>query len=135
MTGKVTAVALVGTTTSNVVTYPVTVTLVGVPKTIKLGATVSLSITTGTATNVLYVPSTAITTTGTRHTVTVLANGVQTPTTVTIGVVGNSTTQIKSGLKAGQSVVLSTTTTSSTTTNTFPGGGPGGGGLGGGINP
>jgi len=130
VSGHVTAVALQGTTSSNVVEYPVTVALDSVPATARPGASVSLVITTGSRSNVLALSSSAVTTVGNTHTVTVLRNGTQQIVPVTIGLVGNSTTQIVSGLSAGDVVVIPTATTSSST-----GGFPslGGGGLGGGL--
>jgi hypothetical protein len=87
--------------------------------------------------NVLQLPSAAITTTGRISTVTLLANGKQTVTTVTTGLVGASTTQILTGVKVGDVVVeptVSVTAGTSTATGGFGGGGftRGGGGLGGG---
>jgi hypothetical protein len=127
VSGRVTAVALQGTTTSNVVEYPVTVALDSVPPTARPGASVSIVITTGSRSNVLALSSSAVTTLGNTHTVTVLRNGTKQVVPVTIGLVGNSTTQIVSGLSEGDVVVIPTTTTTSTTGG-FPG--LGGGGLG-----
>ena len=103
----------------------------GAPRTIRLGQTASVSIVTGVARNVLTVPSSAVTTVGTTSTVTLLQNGQQSVRPVEVGLVGDSSTEIKSGLQAGDVVVLATGTASSGFT--FPGGGvPGGfGGLGG----
>jgi macrolide-specific efflux system membrane fusion protein len=93
--------------------------------------TADVSVVVQTATNTLELPSAAITTTGPISTVTVLANGVKKVTTVTTGLVGDSTTQIKSGLKAGEVVVepvASVSAASSTGTSSTGGGFPGGGG-------
>jgi uncharacterized membrane protein YgcG len=90
-----------------------------------------VSVVVQTATNTLELPSAAITTTGPISTVTVLANGVKKVTTVTTGLVGDSTTQIESGLKAGQVVVepvASVAAASTTGTGTPSGGLTGGGG-------
>ncbi|GIE86949.1 efflux RND transporter periplasmic adaptor subunit [Actinoplanes regularis] len=134
---KVTAIDPSGTTSNSVVTYGVTLTLDKVPTGAKVGQTVSVVVTTGSKENVIAVNSAAITTVGNRHTVTVVANGVKETRTVEIGLAGDSTTEITSGLAAGESVVVKTTSTSSGSNqqNGFPGGGnfPGGGGnLGGG---
>jgi macrolide-specific efflux system membrane fusion protein len=82
--------------------------------------------------NALYVPSSAVTSFGSTHTVTVLRGTTQSVVPVQIGMVGDRGTQIISGLSQGDSVLLPTTT--STTGGTLPRitGGLGGlGGLGG----
>ncbi|MGH9016853.1 MAG: efflux RND transporter periplasmic adaptor subunit [Acidimicrobiales bacterium] len=138
VTGTVTAVADTSTVVSNVVTYDVTVALDNPPSTVKAGMTADVSVVVQTATDVLELPSAAITTTGPISTVTVLANGAKKTVTITTGLVGDSTTQIDSGLKVGQVVqepvasVAASTGTSSTGTGGFGGGGFGGGGFGGG---
>ena len=72
-------------------------------------------------------------------TVTILSGGKQTVATVTTGLVGTSTTQILTGVKAGDVVVEPTVSitasTSTSSTNTFGGGGFGGGALPGGGGP
>ena len=130
--GRVTSIDLQDTVSNNVVEYGVTVTLNGPPRTIRLGQTASVSLVTGVARNVLTVPSSAVTTVGNTSTVTLLQNGQQSVRPVQVGLVGDSSTEITSGLQAGDVVVLATGTGSSGFT--FPGGGvPGGfgGGLGG----
>jgi multidrug efflux pump subunit AcrA (membrane-fusion protein) len=94
VTGKVSAVAPTSTVVSNVVTYDVTIALVNPPSTVLVGMTADASVVVQTATDTLELPSAAITTTGPISTVTVLANGKKTVTTVTTGLVGDSTTQI-----------------------------------------
>lgn len=132
--GKITSIDPVGTTSNSVVTFGVVVRLSGVPKTIRLGQSASVTITTDSAKGVLVVPSTAVTTNGSRSTVLLLQNGQQVRTQVTVGVAGDSWTEITKGVSAGDQVVLTTSTsTSSTSSNQgFPGGGLGGGGLPGG---
>jgi HlyD family secretion protein/macrolide-specific efflux system membrane fusion protein len=115
MTGTVTEVSPSGTTTSNVVEYPVTINVPAPVSTARLGASVSVVITTGSAENTLTLPTTAITTLGTRSTVSLLKNGVASTTLITTGLVGSSTTQVKSGLSAGDVVQIPTTTSSSST--------------------
>ena len=129
-TGTVTAVALQDTVTNNVVQYAVTVTLNRPPKGVRLGQTTSVSIVTGTARQVLTVPSNAVTTVGRTSTVTVRANGADTTKVVQIGLVGNSVTEIKSGLSDGDVVVIQNTG-SGGSGFTFPTGGLPGGGIGG----
>ncbi len=134
--GRVAAVSLTSTVVSNVVTYDETITLINPPSTVKDGMTADVSVVDQTATNALYVPSAAVTTTGTVATVELLQNGKTTVTRVTTGLVGNSATQILSGLKAGEVVVEPTVTVVGSTgtagATTGAGGGFGGGGFGGG---
>jgi multidrug efflux pump subunit AcrA (membrane-fusion protein) len=127
MTGTVSAVSPEGTTSNNVVQYPVTVSVADPPSTARLGASVSVTITTGSAEDALILPTAAITTSGTRHTVQLLKNGVATPTVIETGLEGGSTTEITSGLAAGDVVQLPTTTT--TTSSGVPGFGAGAGGA------
>ena len=130
--GRVSWVDLIGSTSNGVASYGVTLDMDSVPSGLKPGMSASVSITTASAAGVLAVPATAITTTGTRSFVTLVttdANGKQTltRTNVTIGLKGDSMTQILSGLSSGQEVEFGTT--SSTTGSSFPTGGIPGGGL------
>ena len=113
------------------------------------GSTGSVEIVTKRAAAVLAVPTSAITTTGARHTVTVLDGSTTERVAVEVGVVGDTWTEIRSGVNAGRSVVLadldeplpgSATATSSTSNRRgtpgsfdFPAGGFGGGGFPGGA--
>ena len=142
--GKVTAVSPTSTVTSNVVTYDVTIRLIAPPATVRDGMTADVAVVVSRKANVLELPSAAITSTGRTSTVTILANGKQTTTVVTTGLVGTSTTEVLSGVKAGDVVVeptISVTASSSSTSTGFSGrtfgagagGGFGGGGFGGGA--
>ena len=151
-TAKVTTIAPTATTSNNVVSYAATITLDALPDGIRIGQSAQISVTTASATNVLGVPSAAVTSSGTgdaaTHSVTVVADdGTRTRTTVEIGVQGDSTTEITSGLTEGQKVLISVdTATGSGTSGTtqrgtggfggaggFGGGAGGGGGFGGGA--
>ncbi|HLN06514.1 MAG TPA: efflux RND transporter periplasmic adaptor subunit [Acidimicrobiales bacterium] len=133
--GEVTAISPTSVVTSNVVTYDETISLRNPPSDVLDGMTADVSVVVATATNVLEVPSAAVTTTGLFSTVTVLKNGAQVTTRVTVGLVGNSTTQILSGVTAGEELIEPTATVSPSTTGstgstrTFGGGGGGGGGI------
>jgi HlyD family secretion protein len=105
-TGTVTQITPQSTVTNNVVLYPITVSLDSAPPGVKTGSTASLSITDGQATGVLEVPTAAITTVGTNHTVTVQRGGSDTVVPVGVGLTGATTTEITSGLQAGDVVVL-----------------------------
>ena len=134
----VTAISPTSVVSSNVVTYDETIALKDPPATILDGMTADVSVVVDTATNVLEVPSAAVTTAGLTSTVTVLKNGKDVTTPVTVGLVGNSTTQILSGVTAGEKLVEPTATispSSGTTGSTSPtriGGGGGGVFVGGG---
>jgi hypothetical protein len=135
--GVVAAISPTSVVSSNVVTYDETIALKDPPATVLDGMTADVSVVVETATNVLEVPSAAVTTTGLSSTVTVLKNGKDVTTRVTVGLVGNSTTQILSGVTAGEKLVEPTATISSsgTTGSTSPTrvfGGGGGGFAGGG---
>jgi multidrug efflux pump subunit AcrA (membrane-fusion protein) len=141
--GRVTAVSSTSTVVSNVVTYNATISLVNPPADVKEGMTANVAVVTQTRARVLELPSAAITTTGTVSTVDVLSSGQSTPTRVQTGLVGSSSTEVVSGLHAGDVVVLPTVnvaaaSTSTSTTGGFGGGGGGffgggGGGFGGGA--
>jgi multidrug efflux pump subunit AcrA (membrane-fusion protein) len=134
----VSSISPTSTVVSNVVEYAVTLNLVGnAPSGVRPGQSASILITTGEATNALYVPSSAITTTGGSSFVTVIQSGKDVPTKVTTGVVGTTDTQILTGLSEGQTVLetISTASTGSGTTGRGFGGigGGAGGGFGGGT--
>jgi macrolide-specific efflux system membrane fusion protein len=134
-TGKVTSIDPTATTSNNVVSYGVVVDLTTLPKGIRIGQSTNVVVATATKANVLGVPSAAVTGAGANGVVTVYANGTTHRQLVGIGLVGDTLTEITSGLQAGDEVVLPTVTSSGTTTNPFGGGfggGLGGGGLGGG---
>jgi macrolide-specific efflux system membrane fusion protein len=112
----------------------VTVTLTTHPSSVRIGQTATVVVSTGSKSNVLYVTSAAVKTAGGQSTVTVMQNGKPVVKTVQIGLVGDSGTEIKSGLKEGDQVVIASAGPgSSTSTNVrIPGGGGAGGGIPGG---
>ncbi|MEV7965554.1 biotin/lipoyl-binding protein [Sphaerisporangium sp. NPDC088356] len=127
--GKVTLIDPVPQTSNNVVQYSATISLSDVPKTVRLGQTTSVQVIVAKADDVLTVVSSAITTAGGQNTVTVLEGQKQVTRRVEIGVKGDSTTEIKSGLNEGDQVVRATAGTGGNPQGGFPGGGfPGGGG-------
>ena len=108
-TGSVTQITPQSTVTNNVVLYPVQVSLDTAPPGVGVGATATLAITTGTSSDVLSVPTSAITTVGNRHTVTVrAADGSETVVPVQIGLSGDTTTEVTSGVAEGDALVLPT---------------------------
>ncbi len=136
-TGTVASIDPTATTSGDVTTYGVVVKLTSLPDGIRIGQSATAVVTTASAANVLAVPATAITTSGTKHTVTAVVNGADVVTTVQVGVVGDSYTEVKSGLTEGEQIVLPVVRTSSTTgtrtTDSNPFGGGAGGGPGGGT--
>jgi multidrug efflux pump subunit AcrA (membrane-fusion protein) len=136
--GTVEAIAIDSTVSSNVVEYAVTVSLDNPPATLKVGQTANVNVTIGSADNVLAVPSVAVNSGGATKTATVLgSNGKQSTVAVGIGLVGDTATEITSGLTEGEQVLLPTTTSTTSTTsnsNGVPGARlPGGGGVAGGL--
>jgi multidrug efflux pump subunit AcrA (membrane-fusion protein) len=141
--GTVGSVGLMSSTSGSTTTFPVAVELDAISPKLYDGTSADVVITTATASNVITVPNSAIHTgvNGT-HTVTVVKGGATSTVPVTLGVAGNDITQIKSGLKVGQQVMLadlsqqlpSSTTSSSSafTPGQFFGGRLGGGAAGGG---
>jgi multidrug efflux pump subunit AcrA (membrane-fusion protein) len=130
--GSVTRVSPEGTASNNVVQYPVTVALSSAPEGARLGASASVTITTATATDVLTLQSSAITTLGNRNTVTVVRDGVPVVVPVEAGLVGGGLTEITDGLTEGETVNLPSSTTSTSGSGGLPGFAPG---LGGGGRP
>jgi multidrug efflux pump subunit AcrA (membrane-fusion protein) len=139
--GKVTEVAEAATVTSGVATFPVTVVLSGASASLRPGMSASVSVVINQVVGVTTVPTSAVHTTGAGSTVTLFVNGKPDPVAVTVGASDSTLTQILSGVKVGQTVVIATITSTipSGTTGTgrsltggggFPGGGggfPGGG--------
>ncbi len=103
LTATLVSVSPTPTTTNGVVSYSATFSLAKLPAGARIGQTANVAVQTAKAANALYVPSTAVVTSGTTHTVT-LADG--TSREVQIGVQGGSFTEIKSGLDEGEQVEL-----------------------------
>ncbi len=103
----VTTVDPAATTVNGVPSYGVTVTFLGKDERVKAGLTANMQIITATKANALTVPSSAVITNGSRQMVYVKdARGTATETPVTTGIVSASgTTEITSGLSAGQKVL------------------------------
>ncbi|MCW2759043.1 MAG: hypothetical protein JWO46_2789 [Nocardioidaceae bacterium] len=131
-TGQVTSIGLTADTSGGSATYPVTIAVPQPTVTLPVGSSVLVDIVLATAKDAVTVPTSAISTIGTRTLVRVLKDGVQTATVVTLGAVGDRRVAVTKGLTAGTRVVLadldaSVTGASTTLTNRvgFPGGGQG----------
>jgi len=136
-TGKVATIAPTATTSNNVNSYAVILSLDSVPTGVRIGQTVTAKVTVDQASNVLRLPNAAVRSVGNRHQVTVeTATNATEVRFVEVGVEGDTFTEITSGVAEGDQVVIVTTTTG-TTTGTgglggfggFGGGGAGGGGF------
>jgi len=133
LAAHVVAIDVSGTTSSGVVQYTVTMALDRTTSGLKPGMSANATVTTGERDNVLNVPNAAVTGSGTNATVKVLQNGVQRTVNVVAGLKGDSTTEIQSGLVAGQRVVTSSGVVSTTgASSSTPGGLTGRGGFAGG---
>jgi multidrug efflux pump subunit AcrA (membrane-fusion protein) len=106
LAAKVIAVDSTATTVSNVVTYNVTFALTGTSPRLKLGMTADVEVVTAVRAGALHVPTTAVTGSGANARVTVMRNGQQVTASVVAGLKGDDATEIKSGLRAGETVVL-----------------------------
>ncbi|WP_433212789.1 efflux RND transporter periplasmic adaptor subunit [Dactylosporangium sp. CS-047395] len=131
-TGKVATISPTATTTNNVNSYAVAISLDSLPEGVRLGQSTTAVVTIAEAQNALRIPSTALRTAGGQRTVQVSVNGATEERQVEVGITGGGFVEVKSGLQAGEQVVVTTTTSNSTTgTNNqqqFPGGFTGGGG-------
>jgi multidrug efflux pump subunit AcrA (membrane-fusion protein) len=136
--GKVTQVAEQATVTSGVATFPVTVVLSGSSPSLRPGMSASVSVVINQVVQVITVPTSAVHTTGAGSTVTLFVNGKPVPVAVTVGAADATRTQILSGVKVGDEVVIATisstipSSTSGVGRGLTGGGGFGGGGFGGG---
>jgi HlyD family secretion protein len=106
LTGTVSNVGVLNSTSGSSTSYPVTIRLDPTSARLFDGSGASVQIEVARVSGVLTVPSSAVHTFGQLHTVEVLTNGKPTQVRVTVGAVGSDRTQISSGLKAGQQVVL-----------------------------
>ena len=132
-TGKVNNIDILPTTSSGVTTYTATFTIDGSVSGLKPGMTASATVIVGEALNVIMVSAQAVTTRGISSTVNVVTtvNGkqVSTPTPVVIGLKGDSTDEIQSGVKVGAMVALPTTTRTTSSNGFAIGGIPSGSGT------
>ena len=104
--GQVVSIGVAGSTSSGTTTYPVVIGIVGDGTGLRNGSVASVAIVTNATSATLAVPTSAITTDGSRHTVRVLEGGTVTTKTVEAGAIGDTWTEITSGVTAGESVVL-----------------------------
>jgi HlyD family secretion protein len=116
--GEVTGIGMIGTVSQGVVNYPVTVRITDADEDIRPGMTASISIITDEVADALLVPNKAIRTSNGQRMVTVLFEGQQIMVPVSVGLVGDSYSQVVSDqLREGDIVVINGTTSTTTTTN------------------
>jgi HlyD family secretion protein len=141
LTGKVVAVDATQTLVQNVVTYSVYISLDSVPAGLKPGMTASADVVVDKRESVLLLPSSAVRGTGTTAQVTVKTGTTEESRTVQIGLRGDQSVEIVSGLNVGDVVITRTTSSAGAGAGAGPlpggagglvvGGGAGGAGLGG----
>jgi len=129
LTGKVERISTIGTETSGVVTYPVTIGFDSIDAKVKPQMSLTATITIDVKQDVLMVANSAIKTSGETNYVQILENGSPKQVSVEIGVANDTNTEIKSGLKEGDEVItqtISATAKKSATTSSTGSGGFGG---------
>jgi hypothetical protein len=104
----VSSLSTLGTSSSGVVSYDATLTLDQHDARVKPGMSASAAVITGQASGV-NLPNSAVTTSGSLARVDLLRNGKVVSTTVVVGLVGDTRTQVVSGLAAGDQVQVTTT--------------------------
>ena len=139
--GTVTRISIAPDADASTTSYRVVIGLRDPHAALDNGSTGAVAIVTESTRTGLAVPTSAVTTTGNRHTVTVLDGTTTEIVAVQVGVVGTTWTEITGGLTAGQTVVLAdldeplpgsaTESSDSSSTPTGPGGFPAGGPPGG----
>lgn len=139
--GTVSSVGIVASSTSGgSATFPVQIKVTGNPTGLYAGATAAVNIVVKTAQDVLTVPTQALRTSGTDTVVTKVVDGKEVVSTVEVGTSYGASTQVLSGLVAGDQVTVTdlrtpagggTGTTRRNGQNGGAGGGFGGGGIGG----
>jgi macrolide-specific efflux system membrane fusion protein len=104
--GTVTSVSAVASTSSDVVTFPVVIKVTGHPTGVYAGASATVVITTKHVSKVLEIPTLAITYSGSTATVNVSSGGHTSKRTISAGTTYGLETQVLSGLKSGDKVVV-----------------------------
>jgi macrolide-specific efflux system membrane fusion protein len=134
LAAHVIAIAPTATSSAGVVTYNVTLQLDQTASGLKPGMTGSAQVVVQQVEGAINVPAAALSRSGGSQVVTVVRNGKQVQVPVVVGLRGDNSVQIVSGLNEGAQVAIQQTSFSARTglSGTGTGGGLGGGGLGGG---
>ncbi|HJT04937.1 MAG TPA: biotin/lipoyl-binding protein [Pseudonocardiaceae bacterium] len=136
--GTVASVGMIGSQSSGVTNYPVTINVTGSSGNLPIGATAQVSIIVKQLSDVIVVPRAAVHFEGGQSVVYQLSGGQQVAHPVTVGLSAGGQTQITGGLAAGSRIVLPAAPAGSGTGRTgglgggFGGAGGGFGGAGGG---
>ncbi|HXE44549.1 MAG TPA: HlyD family efflux transporter periplasmic adaptor subunit [Conexibacter sp.] len=133
LAAHVVAIATLPTSSSGVVSYDVTLRLDQLARGLKPGMTASAQVVVARVGDALNVASAAISGRGANASVTLAQGARRVRRAVVAGVVGDSTTQILGGLRAGDRVAIVTQLPSATSGAGGFGGGAGGAGAGGGT--
>src|SRR6478672_1335854 len=130
--GTVESIGIVASSSSSGTSqFPVTIAVTGAPAGLYAGTAASVSIIVKQMDDVLTVPTAALSSSDGRTTVTVLQNGQQVTTAVTVGRIFGARTEITAGLSDGAQIVLPGTFGTRGTGTVSRTGGLGGGGTGG----
>lgn len=133
LAAHVTNVSLLSTTNNGVVSYDVTLQLDQSEHGLRPGMSASAQIVVSQVQDAVNLPSSAVNGSGRNASVELVTGGKQTRTPVVTGMVGDSSTQIITGVEAGAQVALPSV--SRAATGTAIGGGGTAGALGGGFGP
>jgi multidrug efflux pump subunit AcrA (membrane-fusion protein) len=116
LAGEVTKVSVLPSEgSSSVVEYPATILLTQSAKGLRAGMSASAEVVVEQVKNAVTVTSEAISGAGSQKTVTVEEDGKEVTKAVTTGLEGDETTEVVSGLKAGQTLVLPEVTVATAT--------------------
>ncbi|MCX5995598.1 MAG: efflux RND transporter periplasmic adaptor subunit [Chloroflexi bacterium] len=135
LSGKVSSISAFANSQSGVVSYSVTIMVTSIPSGVQLreGMSATATITNQLASNVLLVPTKAISGKSTNNpVVTVMVNGMSEVRSVKLGASDDTSTEVVSGLNAGDMVVVTSSTSSSTSGSSSSSTGSQGGFTGGG---
>jgi macrolide-specific efflux system membrane fusion protein len=128
--GLVSSIGIVASSSSGSSAFPVVISVTGSPTGLYAGSSANVSIIYRQLSNVLVVPTLAITRTNGNAYVTVDKNGIKSQHQITVGLSSGGSTQVVSGVTSGDTVVLPVP---AARTGGSGGGGFGGGGGGGGF--
>ena len=116
-TGKVIGINKTGVVSSNVTNYPVTIQFDDQANDVLPNMSATANIILESKTDVLTVPSSALTLTNNQYTVQILVNGAPQTKNVEVGISSDTDTEITSGLSGGENVITSTVSTATTSSS------------------
>jgi macrolide-specific efflux system membrane fusion protein len=129
--GLVSSVGIIASSSSGTSVFPVVITVTGSPTGLYAGSTANVSIIYKQLSNVLVVPTLAVTRTNGSSYVTLDKNGLKAQRLITVGLSSGGSTQVVSGLTTGDTVVERVPTARTGGTGGFGGFVGAGGGTGG----